>query len=856
MGHAHGGSAGGGLARSAVRAVRMALLFALLVIPVAPPPSAEAAPIHYLYDPLGRLIAVVDLSAEAAIFRYDPVGNLLAVTRQPANQASIIDFVPKTGPAGTVVCVLGTGFSAAAAENTVRVNGVTAQVVSATNTEICVSIPPGSTTGLLTVTSPAGTDTSDTSFTSTASSTPVITGFTPIVAGPGVDVTIQGSNFEPLPANNVVTINTRHASSATASPTTLTVPVAGGTSGRLKVSTPNGEAVAPGDLFIPPPLWTPSQVEATGRLEINGPSQSFTVTQSSNVGLVVFDGTAGQFISIASPTTGVVTRLWNPDGSQPGILVFSRDDVDVVLPVTGTYTLTLEPSPSPGTTTLILSEPQRGTIELDGPPVNLVIDRPGQNAYLSFHGTAGQYLSAAAVGSTFATGTAWGILNPDGSILVQRGGLSGDFDVTLPTSGTYQIAVNAGIATGSVSFYLSSAFTAPITIDGPTVPATTRPGQDVVLPFDGTAGQRVSLGASGSTYPCCPAYGILNPGATSVLAQSGIGGDVDVVLPTSGTYYVKLNAADGAGSINLTLTSPVATPLPLDGTPVTLTFRPGQDARLPIQGTQGQGVGIGFRNIAISTPVVLLAPDGSQLATACPGCNDDIDIVLPVDGTYTLLLDPGNATGSIAVVGSTEIAGPITIDGPSVTVSPTTGQNGRLTFDGSAGQRLGIGFTNIAISGATVRLLDPSGTELGTACVGCAQTIAAQLAATGTHTIVVDANNASGSLTVWLSEEITGTLAVNGPSIPVAINRAGQDARYTFDGTAGQTVTVRVTGSTSGCEKVTLLDPQGTSLTFTSSCFSSYSLAPQTLTQSGIHTITVDPSGNATVNANLSVTSP
>lgn len=46
--------------------------------------DAHAGNVQYLYDDLGRLIAVVDGTAgEAAIYQYDAVGNLLGIVRQP-----------------------------------------------------------------------------------------------------------------------------------------------------------------------------------------------------------------------------------------------------------------------------------------------------------------------------------------------------------------------------------------------------------------------------------------------------------------------------------------------------------------------------------------------------------------------------------------------------------------------------------------------------------------------------------------------------------------------------------------------------------------------------------------------------
>ena len=57
---------------------------------------------------------------------------------------------------------------------------------------------------------------------------------------------------------------------------------------------------------------------------------------------------------------------------------------------------------------------------------------------------------------------------------------------------------------------------------------------------------------------------------------------------------------------------------------------------------------------------------------------------------------------------------------------------------------------------------------------------------TGTYTIVVDPGALTVNLTLTVSEPVTGTITIDGPSVPVTLNRPGQDARLTFEGTAGQ----------------------------------------------------------------------
>jgi hypothetical protein len=113
----------------------------------------------YVYDRLGRLIAVLR-GTEMAIYQYDGVGNLLSIKRQSSAAVSILDFSPRTGPAGTSIAIIGTGFSSTKSQNTVSLNGISATVISANTTQLAVQVPSGVVVGPVAVTSPNGSATS------------------------------------------------------------------------------------------------------------------------------------------------------------------------------------------------------------------------------------------------------------------------------------------------------------------------------------------------------------------------------------------------------------------------------------------------------------------------------------------------------------------------------------------------------------------------------------------------------------------------------------------------------------------------------------------------------------------------
>ena len=112
---------------------------------------------RYLYDPLGRLLAVVD-QGEATFYEYDAVGNLISIRRSDVSSDLEINLVhPIAGPAGTQVEIFGVGFRDVADENQVSFNGVSAPVLASDPTHITTQVPIGATSGHITVTTPVGT---------------------------------------------------------------------------------------------------------------------------------------------------------------------------------------------------------------------------------------------------------------------------------------------------------------------------------------------------------------------------------------------------------------------------------------------------------------------------------------------------------------------------------------------------------------------------------------------------------------------------------------------------------------------------------------------------------------------------
>jgi hypothetical protein len=89
----------------------------------------------------------------------------LTVQGDTLNAPTITSFTPSNGVVGTTVTITGTNFDPLATNNTVKFNGTTATISSASATSLTVTVPTGATTGTITVTTPGGTATSGSSFT-------------------------------------------------------------------------------------------------------------------------------------------------------------------------------------------------------------------------------------------------------------------------------------------------------------------------------------------------------------------------------------------------------------------------------------------------------------------------------------------------------------------------------------------------------------------------------------------------------------------------------------------------------------------------------------------------------------------
>jgi hypothetical protein len=225
-------------------------------------------------------------------------------------------------------------------------------------------------------------------------------------------------------------------------------------------------------------------------------------------------------------------------------------------------------------------------------------------------------------------------------------------------------------------------------------------------------------------------------------------------------------------------------------------------------------------------------------------------ITATIPGTYTVMVDPafsytGNATLRLFDVPA-DVTGTITPGGSSVTVTTTVpGQNGRLTFTGTSGQRVSLRMSSVGMLSCGISIRDANNIVLQSASVsfGGGFIEPVSLPSSGQFSIVVDPTvEYTGSITLTLYNvpaDGTGTITVGGSSVPVTIAAPGQNARLTFSGTEGQRVSVTFSAGPQG--QLSILRPDDSVLASGSVGFFASMIEPVTLPSTGTYTLLVDP---------------
>ena len=312
----------------------------------------------------------------------------------------VTQVAPTQGRAGTLVTLSGQRFATTLAGNTVRFNGVAALVLSATATTLTVRVPAGTSTGSVQVITGEGAGRSAQDF--TVYPPPTLAPLAPTEGIPNAVITLTGTGFSTLAAQDTVRFNGAMAVVQQASATALRVMVpAGATTGKIRLNTLGGPVESGQDFVVwyPPTLvsFSPAKGKAGDVVTITG--SNFAPAARNDV---AFGSGAGAVVQ----ATGTSLRVRVPASAQSGPVRLSTPG-GVVVSATGFTFL-----PAPAITAFAPAQASVGEeVTLTG--LNFLVENQPDTIY--FNGIKATVLNATATSAT---------------VRVPRGALSGPLAMT------------------------------------------------------------------------------------------------------------------------------------------------------------------------------------------------------------------------------------------------------------------------------------------------------------------------------------------------------------------------------------------------------------------------------------------
>jgi hypothetical protein len=633
--------------------------------------------------------------------------------------------------------------------------------------------------------------------------------------------------------------------------------------------------------------------DVTATVGVNAEPMQVATTVPGQNAVVSFFSAAGAIVTVtvfdsSYGADGVRVSLIAPDGTMvaaPQLVTTVATLAPNPLPAEGMYAIVVDPQDAAtGSLTAAVTTGAADVIvdaELGGGPVTVNVDEPGVQAHVLFEATTGQRVSVALDGSTFGlSGLQTRLLTPDGSVLVDWQTVPGQAlfidPHTAPTSGTYTLVLAPqGGATGQVTVQLYDVpddVVIPAAADGePVQVATTSPGQNALVTFAGTAGQRVSVAVSDTVTDGEVQWSITAPDGTVVAGpeQVGAAGGLftdPVTLPVNGDYQVVIDPV-AAATLDTTVqifdvADDLALPASTDGTPVEVDLDSiGQKAVVSFAGTATQAVTVAVTGNTFepgALTVSLLDPAGDLIGATEPDGPSSVvfsSALLTVDGTYQLVLDPLQAATGQVTVSVIEHPADVAVtilDGPAVTITTVEDEPAAVWFYAPAELAIAASVTEttygVHAAAATISELDGD-MVAGPVAVGHGDAfLTGATHAAGLHELLLDPpeNLDVGIATVQLhtvAADLTGDLSLDGIKTVVETTVPGQQVEVTFTGNQGHTVGVQISAGTSGT--VEIRQPDG-SIVAGPRELDSFVFFPRVeLPDDGQYTVAVAPTGRA-----------
>ena len=361
-------------------------------------------------------------------------------------------------------------------------------------------------------------------------------------------------------------------------------------------------------------------------LAVNAPASSVL---GPNVGHWVFEGTAGQVVSVvaASDAFDPEAELWSPTGerltwdddSGPGTNALLTE----TLPATGSYRLRLRAADGgTGAYHLAVRTVHEASLAVDT-PVEGTLDRRARVGIWTFDGTEGHVLSVAAASESFHPSVSLRL--PTGEYVAADDdsgpGANALLTETLPATGTYKVWVHAvDGGTGAYRLAVRTAAVRKVALDTRVAAELAEDEPVGVWAFVGTPGQVLHVAVRSEAF--VPALGLRTPLGEHVWPwASDDAGERDsdawfmVTPPAAGNYQAWIQAKNGeTGAYRMAVRPVPPVRLAVDA-PVAGEL----DDRAPFDlwtfaATAGQVVNVSVASGAFDSSVELFLPTGELLA--------------------------------------------------------------------------------------------------------------------------------------------------------------------------------------------------------------------------------------------------
>ncbi len=517
-----------------------------------------------------------------------------------------------------------------------------------------------------------------------------------------------------------------------------------------------------------------------GTLTKDGSGVPFQITAAGQTKASTFSATNGEWISfgltdIDQPNNTYVVKLTAPDKSvytwQARLTQYTPTMV-YHAKQTGTYTVTV----GFGATELgfgriwLSSVPTGSTLTPDGAAVPVAVQRPGQSVRLPFAGTTGQTFQLGYTDNTLAVADRatypGGIIGEPDDVQVRLDtGWAETRDMpTLRKTGTHNLFMTGWQAVGSVKVWLSTATEAgAIAVNTKKAVKIDRPGRDVWLDYNGTAGKPLTISTLDRTLMGEVNLQLYRPDGIRLTQGRTI---EHAALPSTGKYRIRVDPETaGTGNLSVAAVEPIdvgALTPNAAATPVSVTL-PGRRIVGTFTGTVGQRLTLAATSAKLPWwRLKVFKPDNAQLdffgAVHMPAGQDLPP--LPVAGTYrfemTLHPQP-DLYGDTQLYLSNEVDGGTAVtDGPAQSMTFTRpGQNGKISFTVVGGDVLDVQRGSGDL-GTYITIYNAAGTVmLRHSWLWFARSQLPSLAA-GTYTMVFDPSlGATGTITAQIKRRST-----------------------------------------------------------------------------------------------------